>query len=294
MNDQTKKLPYLNLGCGTRFHTQWTNLDFVKTGEGVIAHNLLNGIPFEDNTFEVVYHSHVLEHFSKEDAQTLLEECRRVLKSEGILRIAIPDLEQIARFYIKSLEEAVEEPNDKIKQLNHQWMIIELIDQASRHQGGGQMAKHIFQPQLLNQDFVFQRIGKEGEHLRNWYLENTHLFENKNTSISTIPSTPNKTSMVRRIKDAIKIILGRTIEQPEEVTKLNYQKVGQFRLSGEIHQWMYDRYSIKKLLQEVGFDTIEIKTGFESSIPNWNYFQLDVEGDKIRKPDSLFIEAIKK
>ena len=39
----------LNLGCGTRFHPSWTNVDFVSTGNNVIAHNLLNGIPFEDN-----------------------------------------------------------------------------------------------------------------------------------------------------------------------------------------------------------------------------------------------------
>jgi predicted SAM-dependent methyltransferase len=49
----------LNLGCGKRFHKDWVNLDFVSNNPSVSAHNLLNGIPFENDAFDVVYHSHV-------------------------------------------------------------------------------------------------------------------------------------------------------------------------------------------------------------------------------------------
>ncbi len=47
------KLPYINLGCGSTIHKDWTNVDFVSTSENVRAHNLLQGVPFGDNTFEV-------------------------------------------------------------------------------------------------------------------------------------------------------------------------------------------------------------------------------------------------
>src|ERR1700709_1713415 len=97
------ELPYLNLGCGSHFDRQWVNVDFSKTGEGVIAHNLLNGIPFNDNTFEVVYHSHVLEHFPKDRAEEFIRECYRVLKPAGIIRVAVPDLEQIVSNYSRLL-----------------------------------------------------------------------------------------------------------------------------------------------------------------------------------------------
>jgi predicted SAM-dependent methyltransferase len=67
-------MKYLNLGCGSHYSTatEWTNLDFTSLDNNVIAHNLLTGIPFEDNSFDLVYHSHVLEHFSKEDGEKRL------------------------------------------------------------------------------------------------------------------------------------------------------------------------------------------------------------------------------
>ena len=64
---------YLNLGCGYHFHKSWTNVDFIETGEGVIAHNLTKGVPFSDGTFDAVYHSHVLEHFSRKDGEMFIK-----------------------------------------------------------------------------------------------------------------------------------------------------------------------------------------------------------------------------
>ena len=52
----------LNLGCGRRYNPDWTNVDFSSTGEGVIAHNLNQNIPFPDESFDIVYHSNILEH----------------------------------------------------------------------------------------------------------------------------------------------------------------------------------------------------------------------------------------
>ena len=96
----------LNLGCGYRYHSDWTNINFVSTAENVIAHNLKDGIPFSDNSFDVVYHSHVLEHLSKSEAEPFLKECYRVIRPQGVLRVVVPDLEDIARMYLHSLEQS--------------------------------------------------------------------------------------------------------------------------------------------------------------------------------------------
>jgi predicted SAM-dependent methyltransferase len=85
----------LNLGCGNTYHKDWLNIDFVSQNKMVKASNLLNGISLDSNT--VVYHSHVLEHFSKLDGRQCIEEYYRVLKKDGIIRIAMLDYERIIK-----------------------------------------------------------------------------------------------------------------------------------------------------------------------------------------------------
>lgn len=72
-----------------------------------------------------------------------------------------------------------------------------------------------------------------------------------------------------------------------------FLEIGKFRMSGEVHQWMYDRYSLSLLLHQCGFKDISIKTAFESAILNWNTFELESKNGIVYKPDSLFMEARK-
>jgi hypothetical protein len=68
---------------------------------------------------------------------------------------------------------------------------------------------------------------------------------------------------------------------------------GVFRNSGEIHRWMYDRYSLRRLLEQAGFIDVRICRADESRIPDFNSYNLDVVEGKVRKPVSLFMEGIK-
>lgn len=86
----------LNLGCGSRFLENWTNLDFISNDPALLAHNLLQPIPFHENSFDVVYRSHLSEHFTKSDAEIFIGECYKVLRPGGVIRIVVPDLEPIA------------------------------------------------------------------------------------------------------------------------------------------------------------------------------------------------------
>ena len=71
-------------------------------------------------------------------------------------------------------------------------------------------------------------------------------------------------------------------------------QIGRFRLSGENHQWMYDSYSLSRLLEAAGFKGFVVRSASESYSPNWSSYNLDTEPDgSIYKPDSLFVEAIK-
>ena len=86
---------YLNLGCGSRYHPDWINIDIVPHGPEVIQHDLSRGIPLPDASCDVVYHTAVLEHMRRSDAAAFLAECYRVLKPGGIVRVGVPDLERI-------------------------------------------------------------------------------------------------------------------------------------------------------------------------------------------------------
>lgn len=55
--------------------------------------------PYLDNSFDFIYCSQVIEHLQKHDLIKLIEECLRVLKPGGIIRILTPDLEKIIKLY---------------------------------------------------------------------------------------------------------------------------------------------------------------------------------------------------
>ena len=54
---------------------------------------------FDDDTFEAVYTSHLLEHLDPDVAQRCLHEIHRVLAPGGVLRIAVPDLDGVVSQY---------------------------------------------------------------------------------------------------------------------------------------------------------------------------------------------------
>lgn len=76
--------------------------------------------------------------------------------------------------------------------------------------------------------------------------------------------------------------------------KLNH-KTNEPRSTGEVHRWMYDRFSLKELLKGAGFRDIRVCRFNESRIYDWDKQILDISlyGDFLKKPDSLFMEGIK-
>lgn len=54
---------------------------------------------FPDSSFECVYASHLLEHLDARVAQHMVREVHRVLRPDGILRLAVPDLDEVVAHY---------------------------------------------------------------------------------------------------------------------------------------------------------------------------------------------------
>lgn len=279
---------YLNLGCGNRFHQDWINVDLTSTSESVIAHNLTQAIPFPDEYFDVVYHSHLLEHFSKADAESFLIECCRVLRPQGVLRVVVPDLEQIAKYYLTSLEKAIAGSSEWVS--NYEWILLEMYDQTVRNYPGGEMANYLFKTQIDNEVFIVDRCGIEIKKIIEFARQPQHESEaakeqeGKFKHLAKFLYRCFRYPSYRR-ELLLKLLLGK------EYSSL---QMGRFRQSGEVHQWMYDRYSLALIIKKCGLENIIQRTATESYISNWVSFNLDTEADgTVYKPDSLFMEAIK-
>lgn len=117
----------VNLGCGSSSLPDWINIDssfnvtlsrypllkkvlfrlhiISKTvydsqfPSNIIRLDLTKGLPFESNSIDYIYSSHLLEHITRGDSLKLIAECHRVLKKEGICRIIVPDLKLIISNY---------------------------------------------------------------------------------------------------------------------------------------------------------------------------------------------------
>ena len=247
------KVKFLNLGCGPRYVTDdtWTNVDS-RPFPNVVQHNLLKPLPFQDNEFDAVYHSDVLEHLPKRYAPIFMRECYRVLKTGGIIRVAVPDLESVVWEYIHCLDH-VSESEDK-----YDWIVTELIDQMTRRRTGGEMLNFWRKKPMPVEWYVLKRVGSEP----------------LGTMQSNVPPIPDE---------------GLPLLEESDVEDL-----GCFMLSGEVHQWMYDRFSLGRLLRKAGFKKAGVATANFSMIPMFLQYYLDVETDgSVRKPDSLFMEAVK-
>ncbi len=270
----------LNIGCGYVFHPDWINIDLVSTSEHVMACDIKKGLPFEDQSIDAIYSSHVIEHLTRKEAENIMKEITRVIKPMGILRIAVPDLERIAREYLEALEN-VRNNQNIVTEANYDWMMLELYDQIIRTKNCGEMGDFLRQDNIPNKDFIIRRVGTEAENI--WFA--LQSAKNKGTE------NPNK---------------ARTYGDPkiDEVMKFIEEKMGKasaeafiesvFRKKGEVHYWMYDSFSMGRLMKKYGIFDINVCEPGSSRIPDYKKYNLEMLGEKVRKPESLFIEGIKK
>ena len=279
----------LNIGCGNRHHKNWINIDKISYSKDVIKCDLKKGIPFPDSHFDVVYHSNLLEHLSKAEALFLLKECSRVLASRGIIRVVVPDLEEIVRIYLEALEKL--RKGSKEWTYNYEWILLEMYDQTVRNKSGGEMLNYFINENIANEEFVVKRFGTEAKKLIEYGKKilnenNTEIAMKKRTRYKLLKKIKNTVFNKNNLRELfLKIVL-----------KSEYKalKIGRFRLSGEVHQWMYDSYSLANLLSECGFINTIKRTAADSYIKNWSDYNLDTEiNGEVYKPDSFYMEAIK-
>lgn len=276
-------MKYLNVGCGKKFSTDtiWENIDMVSHSKHVRSYNLIKGFPYSDNSFDAVYHCQVLEHIPKEEAANFLKECLRVLKPGGILRVVVPDLQNIMQEYQRLLQQNLSNPTPESK-ANYEWMMLEIYDQTIRNNSGGMMRSYLEKDVLVDEAFLNERIGFVGNEIRTKKKKQ----ETKVQQLKRVAAEAGLASTVAQVWSIFRTKLAQFILGEK-------YRLGNFRVGGEIHYWMYDQFSLGDILASVGFDQISLQNPHESTIDKWADYQLDVKDGMIYDPTSLFMEAIK-
>jgi len=123
-----KKKILINHGCGAIRPNNWVNTDssmnaliqrvpilgkliaklfsdVTYDNSNVRYANLNRKWKFSNNSADIVYCSHLFEHLDLKSAELYLNESYRVLRSNGVIRVVVPDLYTLAKKYINEYEE---------------------------------------------------------------------------------------------------------------------------------------------------------------------------------------------
>jgi SAM-dependent methyltransferase len=136
----------INLGCGPVQPPGWVNVDGSNrawlasklpwvdrclVGLGIVAPtefnprtvhaNLLRRFPWGDASASAIYMGEILEHFTEKEGKRVLQECHRVLKPGGILRIRVPDHARFWSNYVEEYRRAKDRPRSQWSLEHTRW-----------------------------------------------------------------------------------------------------------------------------------------------------------------------------
>ena len=90
----------INLGCGWRnFGKDWIHIDGGNYPH-LDSKDIIN-LPYKDNSIDLIYASHVIEYFDREEIPDILNKWKSKLKPGGTLRLAVPNFHTMVKLYIE-------------------------------------------------------------------------------------------------------------------------------------------------------------------------------------------------
>lgn len=263
------------------FLTEWTNVRFVavpKPRVGNVHHVDLSRDPlaFPDGTFDGANAYHVFEHLTPEEGARFAAEVFRVLKPDSVFRVSVPDLEGICREYLHHLDLASRDPSVQNVR-RYRWSVMEIFEQMVRERSGGRMLETL-------------RAGDyDREHMERKYgdvfrpLLDPEPAKPADRARSTSRRRPSRfapAAVYRGLKRRYRNWMSGDRTDPG-VTK-------------ERVRWMYDRLSLRFLLEEAGFVEIRQVDFEHSDIPSWERYDLDRSNVVDRPIDpSVYVEGRK-
>jgi predicted SAM-dependent methyltransferase len=276
---------------GDVFLEQWNNVIFATTARGALKNTIyldlsLEPLPFASATFDAAYAYHVFEHLTLAEAQRCIRDIRRVLKPDGLVRISVPNLEDICRLYLDALQKAWDRPTWG-NLVHYRWVVMAMFEQMVRQRSGGLMVAAIERGDYREDD-LRQLFGDA----LNPIVRRTQPQHGGGPAqpLAGTPETSPVRSPAGLIRRAARVIRGAL---PHLVTRRVRDRLEiDPRLTKEAVRWMHDRLSLKLLLEEAGFVEISHPDYRVSRIANWATYNFDQSrhGDHPLDP-SVFIEG---
>ena len=107
----------VNICGGEWYYPRWENIDFDKSVDKFyIDYNIdLNKeykLPFDNETVQIIFCSHGIYYLTEDAGKYLLEECYRVLKPNGLIRLVTANFDtDIGKHMLEKEEEMKQYPN---------------------------------------------------------------------------------------------------------------------------------------------------------------------------------------
>jgi len=132
----------VHIGCGKINSPEFINIDAQPFAHVHIVTSDITHLPsFDNETVDLVYMCHILEHIKRNNLQNVLSEMKRMLKNGGILRLSVPDFDRLIEVY-----------NDSGKDMNA----------ISRQLMGGQDHEHNIHYSVFNYKRLSALLGEVG------------------------------------------------------------------------------------------------------------------------------------
>lgn len=88
----------LHLGSGDHVLPCWANIDALAL-PGVTPWDLRKPLPVADDSIDLIYSEHFIEHVTRAQGVRLLADCHRALRPGGVIRLSTPDLAKLIEEY---------------------------------------------------------------------------------------------------------------------------------------------------------------------------------------------------
>ena len=92
----------VNVACGPQVLPGFVNLDLHQTHPDIVAWDSRRSLPLADGSARGIRVEQFVEHLeTREELPAFLRDCHRALRSDGVLRIIVPDAERYLQAYCR-------------------------------------------------------------------------------------------------------------------------------------------------------------------------------------------------